>query len=96
MIFYTNLSDSNVKKMKFSEDTEIQHFSSLNMMCNNFLMNNIAIEFHDENFIKEITYKELETMKLEVENILSTISGSQFIAIDLEIQNFCIPSLILG
>lgn len=65
-------------------------------MCNNFLMNNIAIEFHDEDFIKKITYNEIENTKSEIKDILLKINGSQFIAIDLEIENFCIPSLILG
>ena len=75
---------------------QTQKCISLSSICGNFKRQNVAIEYHDGLNITKITYEELQITRVRIKEILNEISGSQFVAIDLEVPGYCIPSLILG
>lgn len=69
---------------------------TLHNICNWFYLDEAVIEYHDLEEVKIISYNELQTMKQIVSNCLKCIQHPEFIGIDLDILEYCVPSLMLG
>ncbi|XP_018311567.1 acyl-CoA synthetase family member 4 [Mycetomoellerius zeteki] len=69
---------------------------ALHNECNWLYLNKPAIEYHDLENVKIISYRELKAAKEIVSNYLKHIVCSEFIGIDFDILEYCVPSLMLG
>lgn len=69
---------------------------TLNDICNWHYLDDIAIEYHDLERIAFITYAELCAAKQKVFDILLGIKEFQFIGVNFDIPQYCVPSLLLG
>ncbi|XP_020280492.1 acyl-CoA synthetase family member 4 isoform X2 [Pseudomyrmex gracilis] len=87
--------NSCTKKLK-TYDNKQDGLQVLTKICNWFNLNKSAIEYHDIEEIKIIKYDELQTAKKTVSNHLKCIKYSEFIGINTDISEYCVPSLILG
>lgn len=95
MVFFVFLVNSCTKKLK-TYDNKQDGLQVLTKICNWFNLNKSAIEYHDIEEIKIIKYDELQTAKKTVSNHLKCIKYSEFIGINTDISEYCVPSLILG
>lgn len=94
MIYFVFLVSS-AKKLK-TYDNKKDCSLVLSKVCNWFNLNKSAIEYHDVEEIKIIRYDELQTAKKTVSDNLKCIKYSEFIGINIDILEYCVPSLILG
>ncbi|XP_018406530.1 PREDICTED: acyl-CoA synthetase family member 4 isoform X2 [Cyphomyrmex costatus] len=69
---------------------------ALHNECNWLYLDKAAIEYHDLDNVKIISYKELKAAKEVISNHLNYIECSEFIGIDFDILEYCVPSLMLG
>ncbi|KAL6438049.1 hypothetical protein ACFW04_004363 [Cataglyphis niger] len=83
------------KRLKLQNDDK-QDPQSLHNICSWLHLNKTAIEYHDLKEIKIISYNELRAMKETVSNCLKPINYPEFIGINWDILEYCVPSLMLG
>lgn len=69
---------------------------ALHNVCNWLFLDKPAIEYHDLENVKIISYRELKAAKEIVASHLKCIEYPEFIGIDLNILECCVPSLMLG
>lgn len=69
---------------------------ALHNVCNWLYLDKPAIEYHDLENVKTISYRELKAAKETVSNYLKCIERPEFIGIDFDIPNCYVPSLMLG
>ncbi|XP_029171037.1 LOW QUALITY PROTEIN: beta-alanine-activating enzyme [Nylanderia fulva] len=87
---------NDTKRLKLQDDKQNCPHKTLHNICNWFYLDKTAIEYHDLEKVKIISYNELQTMKQIVSNCLKCIQHPEFIGIDLDISEYCVPSLMLG
>lgn len=78
------------------QNDDKQDPQSLHKICSWLHLNKTAIEYHDLKEIKIISYNELRAMKETVSNCLKPIDYPEFIGINWDILEYCVPSLMLG
>ncbi|KYN17850.1 Acyl-CoA synthetase family member 4 like protein [Trachymyrmex cornetzi] len=83
-----------IEKLKTQNDRSVPQ--TLHNECNWLYLNKSVIEYHDLENIKIISYRELKAAKEIVSNHLKHIVCSEFIGIDFNILEYCVPSLMLG
>ncbi|XP_011637640.1 beta-alanine-activating enzyme [Pogonomyrmex barbatus] len=81
------------KKLKVQNDKNKQ---TLHNLCDWLYPDKTAIEYHDLENIKIISYRELRKAKETILNHLKCIGHPEFIGIDSDISEYCVPSLMLG
>lgn len=86
---------NDTKRLKLQNDDK-QDPQSLHNICSWLHLNKTAIEYHDLKEVKTISYNELRAMKEIVSNCLKSIDYPEFIGINLDILEYCVPSLMLG
>ncbi|XP_018342023.1 PREDICTED: acyl-CoA synthetase family member 4 isoform X1 [Trachymyrmex septentrionalis] len=69
---------------------------TLHNECNWLYPDKSVIEYHDLENVKIISYRELKAAKEIVSNHLKHILCPEFIGIDFDILEYCVPSLMLG
>ncbi|EFN63853.1 Acyl-CoA synthetase family member 4 [Camponotus floridanus] len=87
---------NDTKKLKLQNDNKSDYPQALHDICNWLHFNKAAIEYHDLKEVKTISYNELQAMKEVVANCLKCIQYPEFIGINLDILEYCVPSLMLG
>jgi len=87
---------NDTKKLKLQNDNKPDYPQALHNICNWLHLNKAAIEYHDLKEVKIISYNELQAMKEVVANCLKCIQHPEFIGINLDILEYCVPSLMLG
>ncbi|XP_011262897.2 beta-alanine-activating enzyme isoform X1 [Camponotus floridanus] len=87
---------NDTKKLKLQNDNKPDYPQALHDICNWLHFNKAAIEYHDLKEVKTISYNELQAMKEVVANCLKCIQYPEFIGINLDILEYCVPSLMLG
>ncbi|XP_014470185.1 PREDICTED: acyl-CoA synthetase family member 4 [Dinoponera quadriceps] len=68
----------------------------LHNICNWFYLDKPAIEYHDLQEVKIISYNELQAATKTVSDCLKYIQYPEFIGINFDILEYCVPSLMLG
>lgn len=104
-MIYTRLSsfidfhailDNYTKRLKVQgKKTEYSSYT-LNSICDWLALNQPAIEYHDLEEIKIISYNELQVAKEIISKCLRSMQYPEFVGIDLDILEYCVPSLMLG
>ncbi|XP_011880286.1 PREDICTED: acyl-CoA synthetase family member 4 isoform X2 [Vollenhovia emeryi] len=69
---------------------------ALHNACNWLHLDKPAIEYHDLENVKTISYRELKAAKETVSSHLKFIERPEFIGINFDISESCVPSLMLG
>lgn len=69
---------------------------ALHNVCNWLHPDKPAIEYHDLETVRIISYRELKAAKEIVSNHLKCIKYPEFIGIDFDILECCVSSLMLG
>ncbi|XP_072757295.1 beta-alanine-activating enzyme [Anoplolepis gracilipes] len=87
---------NDTKKLKLQDDNKPDCSQALHNVCNWLYLNKTAIEYHDLKEVKIISYNELRAMKEIVSNCLKCIQYPEFIGINWDILEYCVPSLMLG
>ncbi|XP_070149828.1 beta-alanine-activating enzyme isoform X2 [Polyergus mexicanus] len=87
---------NDTKRLKLQDDNKQDCQQSLYNICSWLNLNKTAIEYHDLKEVKIISYNELRVMKEIVSNCLKRIQHPEFIGINLDILEYCVPSLMLG
>lgn len=85
-----------VKKLKLDDFYTTNCENALNTICDWTTPNNVAIEHHELTKVVEIKYSELDDARAKVENLLKHIEEFGFIGINFDVQEYCIPALMLG
>lgn len=95
MLFYrvSYFPLANCKRLRIQDRNDPQ---ALHNVCNWLYLDKPAIEYHDLENVKIISYRELKAAKETVSNHLKCIKYPEFIGIDLNISECCVPSLMLG
>lgn len=94
MSFTEFLSANCTEKLKTQRDRGGPQ--TLHDACNWIYLDKPAIEYHDLENVKIISYKELKAAKEIVLSRLKCIEYPEFIGIDFDILEYCVPSLMLG
>lgn len=91
------LSVNRAKRQKV-QDNRRDCPQTLHDVCNWLHLNDSAIEYHDLEEIKIISYNELQAAKETVsEHLKYNVNNYfEFIGIDFDIVEYCVPSLMLG
>ncbi|KAL2734539.1 beta-alanine-activating enzyme, partial [Vespula maculifrons] len=83
------------KKQKLCHNVSDKSITLIDIINWNYL-NNVAIEYHDLNKIYTIKYAELNEARNKIASILKCIENFEFIGIDIDVPEYCVPALILG
>jgi len=83
------------KQLKRQEDNKDCQ-QTLHNLCNWFHVDKSAIEYHDLDEVKIINYSELQAAKETVSKHLKCIQNPEFIGINFDVLEYCVPSLMLG
>lgn len=83
------------KQLKIQEDNK-DCPGTLHNVCNWFYVDKPAIEYHELDEIKIINYNELQTSIEAVSKHLKCIQSPEFIGINFDILEYCVPTLMLG
>lgn len=91
---------SYILSANFTERLKVQDDKSdpqaLHNVCNWLYLDKPAIEYHDLENVKIISYRELKATKETISSYLKCIERPEFIGIDFDISDCCVPSLMLG
>lgn len=79
-----------------SKEPEDYDQQSLATLCDWSRPDNIAIEYHDANNIKQISYSILNDAKKQVKSTLDSVGSNGFVGINYDVEPYCVPALILG
>lgn len=82
------------ERLKVQDDQNDQQ--NLHNICNWLYLDKTAIEYHDLENVKTVSYRELKVAKETVSSQLKCIEHPEFIGIDFDISDYCVPSLMLG
>ncbi|XP_077269796.1 aminoadipate-semialdehyde dehydrogenase isoform X3 [Temnothorax americanus] len=82
------------KRLKVQDDRNDSQ--ALHDVCNWLYLDKTAIEYHDLENVKIISYRELKATKETISSHLKCIECPEFIGIDFDISECCVPSLMLG
>lgn len=94
-IFYVLLVNC-AKRLKIQEDKNKDCPQTLHNICNWLYVDKSAVEYHDLNDIKIINYNELQAAKEIVSKHLKRIKNPEFIGVNFDVLEYCVPSLMLG
>ncbi|XP_012223300.1 beta-alanine-activating enzyme [Linepithema humile] len=83
------------KQLKTQEDNK-DCPRALQNICNWFYVDKSAIEYHELDEVKIINYNELQAAKETVSKHLKCIQNPEFIGINFDVLEYCVPSLMLG
>lgn len=90
------VNDKKTKRLKLQDDNKQDCPQTLHNICNSFCFDKTVVEYHDLEEVKLISYNELQMMKQIISSCLKCIQYPEFIGIDLDILEYCVPSLMLG
>ncbi|XP_012530873.2 beta-alanine-activating enzyme isoform X1 [Monomorium pharaonis] len=94
MLFIEFLLTNCTKGLKTQRDKDGSQ--TLHDACNWTYLDKPALEYHDLENVKIISYRELKAAKEIIFSHLKCIEYPEFIGIDFNILEYCVPSLMLG